>query len=318
MDSHGTTAPDGRRAGTPDPERALPAGRGQSGHAGDARHGHADRPTTPTTRPSSGTGSGGACCSRCRWWGSASMFADLLGYIADRRAPAGSRRCSARCVFLYGGWPFLTGAVGGARVPPARDDAADLDGDHGRVRAPAGRPRSASAASTWTSGGSSPLLVVIMLLGHWLEMRALGAGLRRARRAGRAAARRRPNGSADDGQVEPVALADLRRRRRRAGALRRPGARPTASVVDGEAEVDESMITGESRPVPAAPGDRVVAGTVATDSALRVRVDGRRRGHRAGRHPAARRPGAGVPLAGAGAGRPGRGAAVLLRHRRRR
>ena len=44
-------------------------------------------------------------------------------------------------------------------------------------------------------------------------------------------------------------------------------------IVDGEADLDESMITGESRPVPRGPGDRVVAGTVSTDSAIRVRVD---------------------------------------------
>ena len=57
--------------------------------------------------------------------------------------------------------------------------------------------------------------------------------------------------------------------------LVRSGARVPADgiVTDGEADVDESMITGESRPVPKKPGDRVVAGTVATDSALRVRVD---------------------------------------------
>jgi Cu2+-exporting ATPase len=44
-------------------------------------------------------------------------------------------------------------------------------------------------------------------------------------------------------------------------------------VMDGAAELDESMITGESRPVPKNPGERVVAGTVVTDSALRVRVE---------------------------------------------
>ncbi len=42
--------------------------------------------------------------------------------------------------------------------------------------------------------------------------------------------------------------------------------------MDGEAELDESMITGESRPVPKHIGDRVVAGTVSTDSAIRVQV----------------------------------------------
>ena len=55
-----------------------------------------------------------------------------------------------------------------------------------------------------------------------------------------------------------------------------PGARVPADgpVVDGSADVDESMITGESRPVAEAAGDRVVAGTVATARRLRVRVDG--------------------------------------------
>jgi Cu2+-exporting ATPase len=54
----------------------------------------------------------------------------------------------------------------------------------------------------------------------------------------------------------------------------RPGGRVPADgeVIDGSADVDESMITGESRPVRRAPGDAVVAGTVATDNALRVRV----------------------------------------------
>ena len=42
-------------------------------------------------------------------------------------------------------------------------------------------------------------------------------------------------------------------------------------IVDGTAELDESMITGESRPVDKSVGDRVVAGTVVAGSALRVR-----------------------------------------------
>jgi P-type Cu2+ transporter len=56
--------------------------------------------------------------------------------------------------------------------------------------------------------------------------------------------------------------------------LVRPGARVPADgrIVEGEADLDESMITGESRPVHRGVGDRVVAGTVATDSALRVQV----------------------------------------------
>jgi Cu2+-exporting ATPase len=75
-----------------------------------------------------------------------------------------------------------------------------------------------------------------------------------------------------DGAVTTVALAELV-----PGdvVLVRSGARVPAdgAVVEGAAALDESMITGESRPVPRGPGDRVVGGTVATDSALRVRVE---------------------------------------------
>src|SRR5690606_7383868 len=54
----------------------------------------------------------------------------------------------------------------------------------------------------------------------------------------------------------------------------RPGGRVPADgeVVQGEAALDESMITGESTTVRRGVGDTVVAGTVATDSALRVRI----------------------------------------------
>ncbi|MGH3849114.1 MAG: heavy metal translocating P-type ATPase, partial [Pseudonocardiaceae bacterium] len=113
-------------------------------------------------------------------------------------------------------------------------------------------------------------LVTIMLLGHWLEMRALG----QAQGALAALAALLPDEAervGGDG-TETVPLGDLR-----AGdiVLVRPGGRVPADgvVVDGEAEIDESMITGESRPVSRSLGQRVVAGTVATDSAIRVQID---------------------------------------------
>jgi Cu2+-exporting ATPase len=113
------------------------------------------------------------------------------------------------------------------------------------------------------------LLVVIMLLGHWQEMKAIG----QAQGALSALAALLPDEAerVTDHGVETVPLAALR-----SGdvVLIRPGARVPADGVirQGQAELDESMITGESRPVDKSEGDRVVAGTVAAGSAIRVEV----------------------------------------------
>ncbi|MBA2530132.1 MAG: heavy metal translocating P-type ATPase [Euzebyales bacterium] len=114
------------------------------------------------------------------------------------------------------------------------------------------------------------LLVVIMLLGHWQEMRAVGQaqGALSALAAllPDEAERVTPEGS-ETVPLHELAAGDV--------VLVRPGARVPADgeVVDGAAEVDESMITGESRAVDKGLGDRVVAGTVVAGSALRVRVE---------------------------------------------
>jgi Cu2+-exporting ATPase len=114
------------------------------------------------------------------------------------------------------------------------------------------------------------LLVTIMLFGHWQEMRAIG----QAQGALGALAALLPDDAerVTEQGTETIPLAALRR-----GdvVLVRPGARVPADgvIIDGSAELDESMITGESRPVDKSVGDRVVAGTVVAGSAIRVRVD---------------------------------------------
>lgn len=171
-------------------------------------------------------------------------------------------------VFWWGGWPFLVGAVREVR-----------DRAPGMMLLVAMAITVAYTASLATSVGAFDLdfwwelaaLVTIMLLGHWQEMKAIG----QARGALAALAALLPDEAervAADGRVEAVPVTDLR-----VGdvVLVRPGGRVPADgrIVDGGAELDESMITGESRPVARSPGDRVVAGTVATDSAIRVRVE---------------------------------------------
>jgi P-type Cu2+ transporter len=112
-------------------------------------------------------------------------------------------------------------------------------------------------------------LITIMVLGHWLEMRAIS----QARGALNALAALLPD------TVERVIGADtqsipLSELRPDDIVLVRPGGRVPAdgSVIEGAADVNESMITGESRAVTKGAGARVIAGTVASGGSLRVRV----------------------------------------------
>jgi P-type Cu2+ transporter len=197
------------------------------------------------------------------------MFSDLLGYTL----PSGTAWISpvfGIVIFLYGGRPFLTGAYDEVRT--RQPGMMLLIGFAITV---------AFVASLATSLGVGnldldfwwelALLIVIMLLGHWLEMKAIA----QAQGALAALAELLPDEAervAPDGGIETIPLRELG-----VGdsALVRPGGRVPADgqIVDGEAEFDESMITGESRQVPKAVGDRVVAGTIATDSAVRVHID---------------------------------------------
>ena len=113
-------------------------------------------------------------------------------------------------------------------------------------------------------------LIDVMLLGHWMEMRSV----RQASGALDELAKLMPDTAerlTDDGDVEEVPVASLAE-----GdvVLVRPGASVPADgeVVEGDSSVDESMITGESRPVDKTPGVEVIAGTVNLDGSLRVRV----------------------------------------------
>jgi Cu2+-exporting ATPase len=193
---------------------------------------------------------------------------DWFGYSLDFPGMSLVGPVLGTVVFGYGGRPFLAGAVSEVR-----------DRAPGMMLLISMAITVAYAASLATSFGVFDLdfwwelaaLVTIMLLGHWQEMKAIG----QAQGALAALAALLPDDAervADDGAVDRVPVAGLR-----IGdtVLVRSGARVPADgrIVDGTAELDESMITGESRPVARTVGDRVVAGTVATDSALRVRVD---------------------------------------------
>ncbi|MGH2817348.1 MAG: copper-translocating P-type ATPase [Actinomycetota bacterium] len=196
------------------------------------------------------------------------MFQELLGYSApDFPGSTLIPPVLGTAIFVYGGWPFLQGAFDEART--RQPGMMLLIGLAITV---------AFAASAATEFGAFDLdfwwelaaLIAIMLLGHWQEMKAIG----QARGALSALAELLPDEAervTPDG-TETVSLSALGE-----GdvVLVRPGARVPADgeVIEGTADVDESMLTGESRPVPKTSGDRVVAGSVVTDSSVRVRID---------------------------------------------
>jgi Cu2+-exporting ATPase len=171
-------------------------------------------------------------------------------------------------VFWWGGWPFL---AGGADEVRSRQPGIMLLISLAIVVA---YGASLVTSLDWFDLEFSwelAALVTVMLLGHWQQWKAIG----QAQGALAALAELLPDDAErvrSNGDVETVSLAELQ-----PGdvVLVRSGARVSADgeIVDGAAELDESTITGESRPVPKGEGDKIVAGTVSTNSAIRVRVD---------------------------------------------
>ncbi|WP_301124206.1 heavy metal translocating P-type ATPase [Mycolicibacterium fortuitum] len=201
------------------------------------------------------------------------MFAMLLGYsIPDFPGARWISPVLGTVMYIWGGRPFLTGAVSEIRS-----------------RAPGmmlliGLAITVAFIASWGASlgvlhhqldfwWELALLIVIMLLGHWIEMRSLAqtTSALDSLAALLPDEAERVEGDGEAEQVVTVAPSDLR-----VGDLVivRPGGSVPVDgrIVDGAADMDESMVTGESRTVRRGVGDDVVAGTVATDSGLRIRV----------------------------------------------
>jgi Cu2+-exporting ATPase len=170
-------------------------------------------------------------------------------------------------VFFYGGLVFVRGSVGELRArQPGMMTLISLAIVVAFATSWAGTAGLFELRVWWELA----TLITIMLLGHWLEMRSIA----QARGALAALAELLPDTAErlTAAGTETVPLAALNKGDL---VLVRPGARVPAdgTIVAGTADLDESMISGESRLVPREPGDPVVAGTVAAGGALRVRVD---------------------------------------------
>jgi len=201
--------------------------------------------------------------------GLSSMFSMIIGYsLPDAPGVEWVSPLLGTLMYAWGGAPFLTGAVGEVRAhKPGMMLLIAL----------------AITVAFVASWGASlnllhheldfwwelALLIVIMLLGHWIEMRSLA----QTTSALDSLAALLPDEAerVQGDTTVTVAPADLQ-----VGdvVVVRPGGRVPADgrVVQGSASIDESMITGESRPIRRSDGDTVVAGTVATDSGVRVEI----------------------------------------------
>ncbi len=251
-------------------------GRGPAAHTGqDAHTGHgADADHDPGHGKHAGHSV--EMFQRRFWWSllltipivlTSRMVMDWFGYELDFPGIKLVGPVLGTVLFVWGGEPFLKGGVREAkeRAP-------------GMMLLIAMAITVAYVASMATSLGAFDLdfwwelaaLITVMLAGHWQEMKALG----QAQDALSALAALLPDEAerlAGDGTTQTISAAELK-----PGdlVLVRSGARIPADgeITEGGAELDESMITGESRPVAKVTGDRVVAGTISTDSSLRVRV----------------------------------------------
>jgi Cu2+-exporting ATPase len=186
------------------------------------------------------------------------------GVVASRWIPA----IFGALVFAYGGTVFLKGAVG--ELADRRPGMMTL------ISLAIGVAFGFSLAVTLGFPGMDlwwelATLVTIMVLGHWIEMRSINqaqGALKELAKLLPDTAVRIVNGRTEEVHVSVLRQGDL--------VLVRPGAIvPADGVVrEGASDVNESMITGESRPVPKRPGARVIAGTVNASGSLRVEVTG--------------------------------------------
>ena len=172
-------------------------------------------------------------------------------------------------VFLYGGWVFVKSAIGELRARlPGMMTLISLAIVVAFVFSWVVDLGLIAAEALWWELAT---LVTIMLLGHWIEMRSIS----QASGALKELARLLPD--------EATRITDAGEQRVAVGELNeddviliRPGEKVPADgvVMKGESAVNESMITGESRPVKKREGVDVIAGTINGEGSLRVRVTG--------------------------------------------
>nr|WP_255481134.1 copper-translocating P-type ATPase [Pontibacter sp. Tf4] len=195
------------------------------------------------------------------------MVQHILGFSLDVPYAMYIAFILSSIIYFYGGWPFLTGLA--EEVKKGAPGMMTLIGVAITV---------AYLYSTAVVFGLEGMdffwelatLIVIMLLGHWIEMRSvLGAS-----KALELLVSMMPAEAMliRDGETVKVRIEDLQKGDL---ILVKPGEKVPADgvVEDGESHLNESMLTGESKPVKKTSGEKVIGGSINGNGALRVRVE---------------------------------------------
>jgi Cu2+-exporting ATPase len=170
-------------------------------------------------------------------------------------------------VYFYGGWPFLTGM--------ADELKKKSPGMMTLIAVAITVAFAYSSATTFGLEGKKffwelATLIDIMLLGHWIEMKSVVGASRSLEKLAElmpAEAHLVKGDDIEDTTVENLEKDDV--------VLVRPGEKIPADglITEGESSVNESMVTGESKPVKKAEDDKVIGGTVNGNGSLKVRVE---------------------------------------------
>ncbi len=194
------------------------------------------------------------------------MIQDLLGYRLTFGFADYLLFAISGTVYFYGGWPFLSGLI---------DELKDRR--PGMMTLIAVAITVAFGYSTATTFGVEgkkffwelATLIDIMLLGHWIEMKAVAGASGSLRKL----MELMPSEAhlISDGATRDVKVSELQQGDR---VLVKPGEKIPAdgTIAEGESHIDESMVTGESKPVSRSAGEKVIGGTINGNSTLKVDV----------------------------------------------
>lgn len=194
------------------------------------------------------------------------LVQDIIGYSLNFTYSGYIQFVLSGLIYFYGGWPFLSGLI---------DELKDRQ--PGMMTLIAVAITVAFGYSTATTFGLEgkkffwelATLIDIMLLGHWIEMKSVMGASRSLQKLVElmpSEAHIIKNGDTKDIKTDELENGDV--------VLVKPGEKIPADgeITEGESNINEAMVTGESKPVRKAKSDKVIGGTINGNSSLRVKV----------------------------------------------